>query len=132
MISYQHKEAYCLMWYKCTSCHHTERIWNARDGVTPFCTTCPSCGQLDLEHHAFQHDQCVPDYKLNLYQRFWRDGTNEEAIAILSRRWEQMAVHHLDITRMYTSKQDYIEHCLADPHSIFYTGWPMLDICKEA
>ena len=35
-MDYQHKEAYCIMFYKCDKCHAVERFWNSRDGVTPF------------------------------------------------------------------------------------------------
>ena len=81
---YRHKEAFCLMWYFCSECAHHERIWNSRDGVTPFGTACTSCGGM-LRHVDFDLDECVPEYKPHRGQRVWRDGTPGEAEAIM--RW---------------------------------------------
>ena len=37
-------EAFVLMHYRCQKCCHRERIWNGRDGVTPFTIRCQKCG----------------------------------------------------------------------------------------
>lgn len=37
-------EAYVVMIYRCRKCAHRERIWNSRDGVTPFLVDCRRCG----------------------------------------------------------------------------------------
>lgn len=84
-MTYRHKEAFCLMWYAC-KCGHRERIWNSRDGVTPFGTSCPSCGDHSLYHVDWGRDAPAPAHQLSLGQRFFRDGTPEEAIAIIERR----------------------------------------------
>lgn len=47
----KHKEAFCLMQYKCESCGEIESIWNSRDGVTPFCVH-SSCCENSLSQHA--------------------------------------------------------------------------------
>lgn len=83
-----HKEAFCLMWYQCRACKHLERIWNSRDGVTPFGTDCPSCGEDVLYHVAWGRDEYAPEHKLRWGQKFWRDGMPEEAEAIMRRRIE--------------------------------------------
>lgn len=83
---HHHGEAFCLMWYACGSCGHRERIWNSRDGVTPFCMSCPSCGKLELSHVEFHRDDYAPEHRLAKGQRFWRDGTPDEAEAIMRRR----------------------------------------------
>lgn len=90
-MTYRHKEAFALMWYGCP-CGHRERIWNSRDGVTPFSgLLCPSCGGKGLEarglsHIYFDQDQCTPNHKLQDGQQFFRDGTVEDAVAIIERR----------------------------------------------
>ncbi|MEE4016114.1 hypothetical protein V1T76_28940 [Roseibium sp. FZY0029] len=83
-----HGEAFMLMKYACV-CGHRETIWNSRDGVTPFGMVCPSCGKPNLRHVNWQHDVYAPEHKLQIGQRFWRDGTPDEAEAIMRRRIEQ-------------------------------------------
>ena len=86
---HNHGEAFMLMTYAC-KCGHREVIWNSRDGVTPFCMGCPSCGELSLQHINFRGDIYAPDHKTHPGQRFWRDGTPDEAEAIMRRRIERM------------------------------------------
>lgn len=63
-MSYQHTEAYCIMFYKCDKCHAVERFWNSRDGVTPFVVLrrCALC-QGDMQHFEFHMDECNPDHR---------------------------------------------------------------------
>lgn len=78
---YKHVEAFCLMWYQCRSCKSMIRIWNSRDGVTPFGSHCPSCeGTM---HHIMTNegrysDWPAPDHQLIPCQYFWRDATRED------------------------------------------------------
>lgn len=81
-----HAEAFCLMWYVCRGCGHRERLWNSRDGVTPFGMGCPSCNGNQLLHADWHLDEYAPKHQLNQCQRFWRDGTPDEAEAIMRRR----------------------------------------------
>ena len=97
MGQYQHKEAFALMWYACL-CGHRERIWNSRNGVTPFGgVPCPSCRGRDagynggLSHVDFHLDEPAPDHKLKNGQRFFRDGAADEAVDIVRRRLERFA-----------------------------------------
>lgn len=80
-----HAEAFCLMWYAC-DCGHRERFWNSRDGVTPFCTLCPSCGKPDLKHVDWRRDSYAPDMKPTIGQRMWVSMTQERAREIAGRR----------------------------------------------
>lgn len=70
------------MWYAC-KCGHQERIWNSRDGVTPFCTMCPSCGSPNdvgsLQHVRWRDDVYAPDHKPAPGQRVWIDMTRAAA-----------------------------------------------------
>src|SRR5438128_138761 len=45
-----HGEAFMLMWYECRGCGARERVWNSRDGVTPFGMGCASCGTDNMLH----------------------------------------------------------------------------------
>lgn len=102
MRGHIHKEAFCLMTYCCVGdapagaretervmrgCGHTERIWNSRDGVTPFMMGCPSCGG-NLQHVHWKSDRCAPDHKPHWGQGIWRDGTPDDAERIMRRRLE--------------------------------------------
>lgn len=127
MSAYTHAEAFCLMWYECrdTGCGHRERIWNSRDGVTPFGMQCPSCGGTELYHAYFGSDEYAPSHMLHLRQRFWRDGTPYEAAAIMQRRiaasrgteWECSQEKAAELIRIARTGEDHE----------FQQGWPMLD-----
>lgn len=81
-----HAEAFCLMWYRCERCQHLERFWNSRDGVTPFGTQCPSCGQPTLQHAFFGSDKYAPDHKPPVGQKVWIDMTRERAEHFIRKR----------------------------------------------
>lgn len=74
-----HHEAFAIMQYACKACGHYEKIWNSRDGVTPFCMLCPSCGEGSLYHVNFKQDIYAPDHKPHVGQRMWIDLTPERA-----------------------------------------------------
>ncbi len=122
---YNHAEAFCLMWYAC-GCGHRERIWNSRDGVTPFGLTCPSCGKI-MDHVDWWQDQCEPKHKLVKGQRFWRDGTPEDASKIIQaragayRKLGNPIPAHVE-ARMLKSAIEQIDQ--------WQPGWPMLDIAS--
>lgn len=74
----QHAEAFNLMWYRCKTCGHAERYWNSRDGVTPFGTSCPSCGGNSLMHDAWHLDTYAPNHVPHSGQRVWKDCTEKD------------------------------------------------------
>lgn len=80
-----HAEAFCLMRYTCKLCQHSEIIWNSRDGVTPFGTSCPSCGEPTLNHSDFGSDKYAPDHKPHKGQRVWVSMTIERAEKLAKR-----------------------------------------------
>lgn len=82
---YKHAEAYCLMVYRCSSCGHLEVIWNTRDGVTPFGTSCPSCGLPTFCHSMLSLDWCVPEHRPHWGQRVWIDMTLDRATQLARR-----------------------------------------------
>jgi hypothetical protein len=119
-----HKEAFCLMWYAC-KCGHRERIWNSRDGVTPFGCLCPSCAGT-MSHVEWHSDTSAPNHKLTIGQRFWRDGTPDEAEAIMRRRIEKAKGTQWEPT------PEVVETLIKNARdesdeSEFRKGWPTLD-----
>ncbi len=75
---YNHKEAFSLMWYKCEKCGKVERLWNSRDGVTPFIIGCKYCNG-ESAHWKWYLDRCEPNYKPTSGQRIFVDMTKEKA-----------------------------------------------------
>ena len=128
MTEYEHKEAFALMIYMCDVCGTKEVVWNSRDGVTPFGTNCPSCGR-SYTHHFFGADECAPNHKLHKYQKFWRDGTEAEARAILIRRCKDFRSQGYDMGGV--DDKTFIEEVLSTGTE-FPVGWPKLDICLNA
>ena len=131
-----HVEAFCLMHYRCSACHHLELIWNSRDGVTPVSMRCPSCGNVghsmgNMSHAAFDQDVYAPEHKLNRYQKFWRDMTFDEATKIINERYERsqgtkyvMPKSMLD-EMLQKLKDDWDNPERTEP---FHKGKPMLDV----
>lgn len=120
---HSHGEAFMLMTYAC-GCGHRETIWNSRDGVTPFCLGCPSCGQLSLQHINWKRDVYAPDHKPHRGQRFFRDGTPDEAEAIMRRRIASMK------DRYPLSPEDeerLIKESRDGTASEFQKGWPNVE-----
>lgn len=116
---YRHAEAFCLMWYAC-KCGHRERIWNSRDGVTPYGCACPSCGDI-MDHVAFQLDTRAPRHELHVGQRFWRDGTPDEAEAYMRARINR----HGGVEPERAAR--LIEGARSGTSQEFQAGWPVLD-----
>ena len=87
MSNYNHREAFCLMEYCCEECTHVEIIWNSRDGVAPSGTTCPSCG-ASMIHKNMWKDVVAIGHKLHKFQKFWRDGKDEEKRPMLDVKME--------------------------------------------
>lgn len=125
---FRHGEAFCLMWYACDICGHKERIWNSRDGVTPFGTRCPTCGEVELMHIDFRADHRVPEHKLHPFQKFWRNGTKAEALAILERRFEMFAASGQPCPEEVKASLIAQLDGPSEGRSEFADGWPTLDI----
>lgn len=110
-----HAEAFCLMWYRC-ECGHLERMWNSRDGVTPFATVCPTCGMPKLTHAYFGSDFYAPDHKPHHGQRVWVNMTKERATQYVRTRMNQLR----DRLRIDPEEEPAIRESLFD--SIYHDG----------
>lgn len=144
--NFKHKEAFALMWYACepptlsrlqsmgvplaAGCGHRERIWNSRDGVTPFggliCTSCGASGLNGGMRHVDWHlDAPMPGHRLRIGQLFFRDGTTADAITIIKRRIRILKLRGQPVP------DDIAERLLNDArHDVgdeWPKGWPMVD-----
>lgn len=125
--AYLHGEAFCLMWYGC-ECGHRERIWNSRDGVTPFGLLCPSCGGTSLRHIEWRRDERAPNHKPAVGQRYFADGTPAEAETIIKRRIENFA------KAGHSVPPDVQESLLSDARHTtgeWMKGWPSIQRSAE-
>lgn len=57
---FKSKEAFCVMQYACEECGNIERLWNSRDGVTPFVISSACCDKALSKHVAFSQDWATP------------------------------------------------------------------------
>jgi len=124
MSDYRFGEAFMQMIYEC-SCWHREVIWNSRDGVTPFAMGCPSCGEPTLRHMNWSVDVRAPDHKPHPGQGIWRDGTIEDAVAIMTQRLDSCTgtCFEVDAARR-AALIDMVRRGEAEE---FQKGWPMFD-----
>lgn len=67
-----------LMLYKCTKCGAEEKIWNSRDGITPFGISCRECGEF-AQHEHWEKDVFNPFYSPPDGSRVFVDLTLERA-----------------------------------------------------
>lgn len=129
---YYHKEAFCLMWYRCvrrpdqmirqipgaelhlsnrTGCGHAERMWNSRDGVTPFATSCPSCGG-EMQHDRFDLDVCDPNHVPHPGQKIWVSMTKRRAEERVLARIEALKKHRKAWVTPEMDRDDYVNACI--------------------
>ena len=90
-VSRLHADGFALMWYAC-ACGHRERIWNSRDGVTPYVVPCPSCGASSLTHVDWHDDQTRPTYTPHEGQRVFVDMTRAQAEQIVARAFLRLGL----------------------------------------
>ena len=72
-------EAFMVMQYRCEACGTTERLWNSRDGITPFTINCRSCGG-SAAHVRWGEDVYAPDHRPALGERIFVDLNAEKAL----------------------------------------------------
>lgn len=110
---FQHAEAFCLMKYKCRN-DHLEVVWNSRDGVTPMFIDCASCPE-ETSHFHWSEDVRTPEHIPHIGQRYFRDGTYEEALHIARQR--------------YSDNPEVTEETIKSlAESINQPGWPNTSI----
>lgn len=103
--NHNHKEAFCHMYYQGKSevGAITVRIWNSRDGVTPFYYISEEFG-IELQHVAWQNDKYDPSYKPKKGDLIWRDYTDEEIIALGKARYAKI-VEDVEAMKKLTAEE---------------------------
>lgn len=125
MKVYTHGEAFRRMLYRCNG-GHSEWIWNSRDGVTPFCVDCRQCDRETM-HVNWKGDIFDPFYQPKPGERFFRDGTDAEARAIVRKR---CVPYEINGQQVPAPPPEEIERMVAEAPtwSEFQPGWPMLEV----
>lgn len=76
-MKHDHLEAFCLMTYASEDRAITERIWNSRDGVTPFVVHSREEPFVELSHVDWHNDKCEPHRVPQPGDRIFADMTKE-------------------------------------------------------
>jgi hypothetical protein len=124
MADYIFGDAFMLMTYFC-SCGHREVIWNSRDGITPFAMGCPSCGEPTLQHIHWSSDVRAPNHVPHHGQGVWRDGTVEDAVAIMTKRLDGCIGTKYEVGA--ERRADLIGMVRRGEAEEFQKGWPMFE-----
>ena len=114
-------EAFKLMAYRCETCGFMERIWNSRDGVTPFCVSCRRCGKI-AQHIEWHRDVFDPGYDPKPGDRYFRDGLPEEARAFMRARLEKSRGTPYEIPEY--EWDEFISEATNRDTGEFRPGWP--------
>lgn len=112
-MEYNHKEAFCLMIYRCNVCGRVEKLWNSRDGVTPFIIGCRFCGG-EAMHIMWNSDMCVPDYEPHPRQRIFVDMTKEKATEIAEKIIKMREPNKIQETEKEQMLKNLIERIYVD------------------
>ena len=121
IMKHNHAEAFKLMIYTCENadCLHQEKIWNSRDGVTPFGTAYPRCGKT-IRHTDWQKDQYLPEYVPEKGQRVFVDMP-ESMKVVFARRRAKTAPHSF-LKERGISVEELTQSILED----FHEGEPFI------
>ncbi|OPY64101.1 MAG: hypothetical protein A4E56_00155 [Pelotomaculum sp. PtaU1.Bin065] len=111
---YNHAEAFCLMTYQCESCGCEERIWNSRDGVTPFVLRCRYCGG-EAKHVRWNEDRCVPEYIPKPGERVFKNMTHEKAREIAEARLARRSRFEVSADEREEVIRAIIDECMMGP-----------------
>ena len=86
-----HKEAFCVMTYRCEKCKQDHFFWNSRDGVTPFMASSPCCHGAMCKHVNWPNDTPV-ETLTGFVTHVWIDMSHEAAAElaekVLHKRWD--------------------------------------------
>lgn len=91
-----------------------ERIWNSRDGVTPFIVMTRD-GSKQMTHVEWNRDEYRPDHVPQNGDRIFADMTREVARAYAVKRVERDWEHAgYPLSKMFPSKDAAIEHFVTE------------------
>lgn len=125
-MSYKHAEAFCHMTYESYDGTESERIWNSRDGVTPFIVTLKT--GKEARHVNWHDDIRTVDWKPQPEDRIFVDLTKEKALEIA----EQRIQHLKDGDNLLTDEDLPSKEELATIYMNEYgSGTPILIYAKD-
>jgi hypothetical protein len=92
MKYYRHREAFCIMQYRSKDGTEAERLWNSRDGVTPFMIL--SRNGTPMSHVDWHKDICDPDFVPPSGMRVFVNATLELVTPKLNEYVEEIFTEH--------------------------------------
>lgn len=124
MSEFKHREAFAVMTYQCEGCQSLFRVWNSRDGVTPFSIGSPCCQDgRTLARHVhfgldFQRLELPTDMPI---VRVFIDMTKDKAQELAERRFE---LHGEKMMKKYPHLREIGKEALIqnDAKSLFGEG----------
>ncbi|WP_429361462.1 hypothetical protein [Paraburkholderia sp. MM5496-R1] len=119
-VSRLHADGYALMWYAC-DCGHRERMWNSRDGATPYVVPCPSCGSSSLTHVDWHDDQTHSTYTPHDGQRVFVDMAREQAEQIVERAFVRLGLNR-DHPKFASSVDELLGHTTGESPLVAIAG----------
>ena len=108
-VGHIHKEAYCNMTYECEICEHHVRIWNSRDGVTPFMVKCRHCKNGMMQHIDWEDDTQDTNHLPLQGQLVFVTQTKEEHVALREKRAAAIWASEPDCRDSYASLEEFQE-----------------------
>jgi len=112
-----HVEAFAVMTYATKDMTLIERIWNSRDGVTPFIVFSPD--GREMRHIAWHLDVYAPSYRPQPGQRIFVSRSREHAEALARERVEEGWEHpDCPLRAMFASQAEAVAALVED----YYQG----------
>lgn len=106
-------DSFMLMNYYCEACGTVEKIWNSRDGVTPFMIDCAKCGE-HMQHVNWNQDQRIPDYKPPKGSRYFAELTRDRAAELAKKRVDAFAGSEYELKPGTPEYTEMVESLTAD------------------
>lgn len=139
---YTHAEAFHLMTYQSTTTTQSEVIWNARDGVTPFCITMKD-GSEGVHKH-WNQDKFDPQHVPQLGDRIFVNLTlaaAKEYRTTYVNKWWDGGTDVPPMSDMYPTKEAAIQQLAESdvrafgngttPHIVVVDEWWLADIISR-
>ena len=114
---YKNADAFKLMEYSCDACGKVETIWNSRDNVSPFGTSCSTkdC-KGHMTHSNWHKDVIAPLYQPPPGSRYFADMTRKKAEKIAA----EMIEMSNDFDRRHGNLMDVLVKGTDDYDEKFY------------
>lgn len=126
--NHQHVEAFCLMTYASNDGSVRERLWNSRDGVTPFIIVARD-GTTELTHVDWHLDEYRPDYRPRKGERVFVSITPEMARDLAVKKVEFFWEHpDYPMSKTFETKEEAVEEMfriyMQQPDAPTVIEWP--------